>query len=162
MKKLFITAAAAALILTTGCTISPQVPELSIPAETEISVQRGNVNYQCTMIHLSDAVDSVTVKAPETLKGLTVRISGGEVTVSRGSLLGRFEGLSLPKDSLPELVREVTGILRKDINKNVLSPQPDGNYTCEGKNEKYSYTLTADSSGKMTSLKIKELLNRQA
>ena len=152
MKKNLIFLTAAALLLTAGCTASAEAPSLSLPAETGLTLKTNSGDYQCTMTHLSDAVDTITIQSPAALKGLTFRQTNGEFAIVYGSLISRYETIHLPDDSLPCIVQELADYLRQNSEAITLKPETDGSYSCTGETSLCTFTLNTDSSGVMTTL----------
>ena len=134
------------LLCFTSCDMEEQlVPPLTVSAEKDCVVKYGSEEYKCSIKYISSSVESITVKSPENISGMTFRHSDGKFTLSYGTLICKSEELLLPENSFPYKTSAVLKKLRKNKDTITLSPDENGGYTY--KDNASDFTVRTDKNG---------------
>ena len=153
MKKLIAAASAAVLFLSAAaCSEENDSPKIKLETERDCIINYKGNEYSCTLSFLSDEVEAVTLKSPETLSGLSFRYSDGKYTVSLGSLICRSDSILLPDNSFPAAVSDIMHDIKKNKDNIQLIKEKNG----------YSYspslgtpcTVRTDQNGSITEISL--------
>ena len=134
------------LLCFTSCDSNQQsAPPLTVSPDKDCIVKYGGEEYKCSIKYISSSVESITVKSPENISGMTFRYSDGKFTLSYGTLICKSENLLLPESSFPYKTSAVLKKLRKNKNTITFSLNENGEYTY--KDEVSDFTVKADKNG---------------
>ena len=148
MKKFIITVLSSlAVVSCTSCTEQKPIT-VNLKSEQDCKVFYADKEYECHFQILGDGVNTVTIKSPKEISGLSFRYADGIYSLCYGELCCKNTVSLLPDNSFTVLA------LKAMQSVHTAPPQLQQN------NDSYIYsndkfTLITDESGNITELKLK-------
>ena len=134
-----------------SCSSTKETPVPKLASDGSCTVKYGSMKYSCNIKFLSKDVETITIRKPESLNGLTFRKTGGDnLSLSYSSLICRSDSMLLPEDSFASTAASAIHDLRKNPSSADAAENEDG-YTFT----RSSYTLKTDKNGIIKEMLIK-------
>lgn len=152
MKKLISVFMSILFCLTLcSCSSTPEIPHPKLSADGSCTVKYGSSEYSCNIRFLSKDVETITIKKPDSLSGLTFRKNGENgLSLSYSTLICRSDSMLLPENSFASSAAAAIHDLRKNSVSAESAESTDG-YTFT----RPAYTLRTDKNGIIKEMLIK-------
>ena len=141
-------AAMIAAVCCSGCNAAETPPQVSAAVDGPAQLMMGGTEYRCHVSYVSTDTACVETESPQNVCGMTVKRSGGNYTVSLGSLLCRCDGAPPDGSVAGEIFSALDAVNNGSLVFIGSSGEADSRlYEFSGKTDSESFTIVCDSDG---------------